>query len=156
MRRTWLVVVLTAVVASAVTSFSVSVAWGGTRAGSPNSDGISADTSLPIIFDTTVDCGVPRPGSDWPNQDALEDTIRCLEREIINVNKFMRFFFRCTRITEVTRYGQDPRGGTFGYLWDSGDGTPVFLTTALNYTIDPTTDPFNYFMLWRDTEQCVF
>jgi hypothetical protein len=154
MRRTWLVVVVTALV-STVTSLTVAVAWGGTRAGSPSGDG-SLDTKLPIVFDTRVDCGVPPRGSDWPNQDALEDSVRCLEREIVNVNRFMRYFFSCTRISEVTQYGEAPRGGTFGYVWDNGDDTPTFLTTALNYTIDPATDPFKYFMLWQNNERCVF
>jgi hypothetical protein len=155
MRRTSVIVVITAALTSAVTSITMSVAWGTSEASAARKDDIAARTRLPITVDTKVDCGVPRQGADWPNQDALEDSIRCLEDEIVNVNRFMRSFFRCTRITEVTRYGDDPRGGTFGYLWDNGDGTPVFLTTALNYTIDPTTDPFNYFMLWQDTEFCL-
>ena len=153
MRRTPLVTIA-AVVASVVTTFTVNVAWSATQAAPGGDESVAAGARLPIVFDTNVDCGVPRRGADWPDQDALEDSVRCLEREIINVNKFMRYFFRCTRITQVTRYGEDPRGGTFGYLWDNGDGT-FLLTTALNYTIDPTTDPFNYFMLWQDAEPCV-
>jgi hypothetical protein len=156
MRRTMLVAVVTAVVTSTITSVTVSAASNGRDAAPSNrADRAESGARLPVIVDTKIDCGVPRRGEDWPNQDALEESVRCLEDELRNVNRFMKVFFRCARILEVTRYGEDPEGGTFGYVWDNGDGSPVFLKTALDFTIDPTTEPFNYFMLWQDSEFCL-
>lgn len=152
MRRMLLVAVLTALVASAITSVTVSAASSGDTARSDHGDR-GVGVRLPVIVDTTADCGVPRQGQDWPNQDALEDSIRCLEDEVININRFMRAFFRCARIVEVSRYGSIE--GTSGYEFvDAGASVPR-LTTALDYTVDPTTEPFRYFMLWQDTNFCL-
>lgn len=156
MRRTLLVAIITAVVTSGLTTVTVSAA----SSGSDRSPEGSNDTALPVPtagdislnIDTRVNCGTPRPGRNWPNQDALEDTIRCLEDEIINVNKFMKFFFRCAQVATITQYGEDPLGGTSGYLFDNGDGTGTFLTTALDVTIEG--DPFTLFTLWRNSPTC--
>jgi hypothetical protein len=152
MRRTLLVVVVTALVTSAITSVTVSAASSGDAARSDHSDG-DGGVALPVIIDTSADCGVPRPGEDWPNQDALEDTVRCLEAEVINVNRFMKAFFRCTRIEEVTRYGSVD--GSSGYEFVDANTSAPRLRTALDFTGDPTTESFRYFMLWQDSKFCL-
>jgi hypothetical protein len=151
MRRTLLVVVLTALVTSAITSVTVSAA----SSDAPRSDDGDQELGprLPVIVDTQADCGVPPRGQDWPNQDALEDSIRCLEDEVINVNRFMKAFFRCTRIVEVTRYGSV--NGTSGYEFVDAGTDVARLRTALDFTADPTTEPFRYFMLWQDSNFCL-
>jgi hypothetical protein len=152
MRRTLLVALLTALVTSAITSVTVSAASSGDAVPSDHGDP-GLGPRLPVIVDTNADCGVPPRGQDWPNQDALEDSIRCLEDEVINVNRFMKAFFRCTRIVEVTRYGSVD--GTSGYEFvDAGTGV-ARLRTALDFTADPTTEPFRYFMLWQDSNFCL-
>lgn len=154
MRRTLLVAIVTAVVTSAITSVTVSAASSGMdTAPSGRGDRAEANTRLPVSVDTKVDCGVPRPGQDWPNQDALEDTVRCLEDEVINVNRFMKIFFRCARITEVTRYGAID--GTSGYEFVDAGATAPILKPALDFTVDTTTEPFRYFMFWRDSTFCL-
>jgi hypothetical protein len=155
MRRTLLVAVVTAIVTSTITSITVSAASSGRNA-SPSDRATRAEAGarLPVFLDTKIDCGVPSRSQDWPNQDALEETVRCLEDELRDFNRVMKGFFRCVRIEEVTRYGSDPLGGTFGYVWDNGDGSPVILRTALDFTVDPTTEPFNFFMIWQGTEVC--
>lgn len=154
MRRTLLVAIVTALVTSAITSVTVSAASSGMDAAPSNrGDRSEADARLPVIVDTKVDCGVPRRGQDWPNQDALEDTIRCLEDEVININRFMKVFFRCARIIEVTRNGSVD--GTSGYEFvEAGANAPI-LRPALDFTADPATEPFRYFMLWQDTTFCL-
>lgn len=152
MRRTLLVALLTALVTSAITSVTVSAASSGDAGRSDRGDR-ELGVRLPVIIDTNADCGVPRQGQDWPNQDALENSVRCLEDEVININRFMKAFFRCTRIVEVTRYGSVD--GTSGYQFvDAGASLPR-LRTALDFTADPTTDPFQYFMLWQDSNFCL-
>jgi hypothetical protein len=152
MRRTLLVAVLTALVTSSITSVAVSAASSGDAERSDHGDR-EVGLRLPVIFDTNADCGVPRQGQDWPNQDALEGSIRCLEDELINVNRFMRAFFRCARIVEVSQYGSVD--GTSGYEFVDADANVPRLTTALDFTVDPTTEPFRYFMLWQDTDVCL-
>lgn len=152
MRRTLLLVLVTAVVTSLVTSVTVSAATSG-REAAPSGETETLEARLPVIVDTRVDCGVPRGNRDWPNQDALEDTIRCLEDEVININRFMKVFFRCARIIEVTQYGS--LDNTFGYeFFNPGDPTPI-LTTALDFTADPANESFNFFMLWQNTNFCL-
>jgi hypothetical protein len=155
MRRTILVVIATALVTSAVTSVTVAAATGsGERVAAPVERDEALGARLPVIVDTKVDCGTPPKGRDWPDQDALEDTIRCLEDELVNVNRFMKVFFRCARIVEITQYGENPAGGTHGYVYGFPDGT-AFLTTALDFTFDPTVESFVFMMLWRDSTFCL-
>lgn len=152
MRRTLLVALLTALVTSAITSVTVSAASNGDTGRSDYGD-TELGPRLPVIVDTNADCKVPPRGQDWPNQDALEDSIRCLEDEVINVNRFMKAFFRCTRIVEVTRYGSVD--GTSGYEFVDAGTSVARLRTALDFTADPTTEPFRYFMLWQDSNFCL-
>ena len=84
----------------------------------------------------------------------MERTIRCLEAEIRNVNRFMSVFFRCSRIVRVSRYGDDPNGGAFGYLWRT-DAVNELLTTALDYTVDPNVERFRWFVQWRGSAFCL-
>lgn len=153
MRRTLLLVLVTAVVTSLVTSVTVSAATSGREASAPSDRNESLGARLPVIVDTKVDCGVPPRGRDWPNQDALEDTIRCLEDEVININRFMKAFFRCARILEITQYGSTD--GTSGYEFVNPGATTPILTTAIDFTFDPTTEPFNFVMLWQNTSFCL-
>jgi hypothetical protein len=155
MRRTLLLVLVTAVVTSLITSVTVSAATSGNDKAPEGADTaipVPVEGDLTFDVDLKVNCGTPRPGKNWPNQDALEDSIRCLEAEIINVNKFMKFFLRCGQVATITQYGENPLGGASGYLFDNGDGAGPFLTTALDVTLEG--DPFSFFVLWRNSTTC--
>lgn len=52
----------------------------------------------------------------------------------------------CLVAVPVTQYG-DSATQLFGYVWNPGGGAPTFLTSALDYTEDPTTTDFNWFVL---------
>lgn len=154
MRRTAMIVVATAALTSILTSAAVAAVTGGDRRATSSAERSSRplEDRLPVIVDTNVDCGTPPGGRPWESRAALERTVRCLEREVENVNRFMKAFFRCARIVPVSQYGEDPQGGSFGYVWN--DGVEQLLTTALDYTVDPAVEPFSYFVLWRASTFC--
>jgi hypothetical protein len=54
--------------------------------------------------------------------------------------------YACFFAVPVTQYGENPYGGSHGYVYGFSDGS-AFLTTALDYTMDPATEWFDYFLL---------
>jgi len=90
------------------------------------------------------------------------DTLKCLNGYLSRlskdteafedfVNGFINTWNSCFRVNPLTRYGS--LDNTFGYIFDVGDGT-TFKVTALDYSFDPTTEPFRYFMSWRIAAAC--
>jgi hypothetical protein len=84
----------------------------------------------------------------------LQDFAHYTQNELTQLNKFVTKFFNCTSYAFVTRYGEDPLGGTFGYVWQNPD-TSQFLTTALDFVVDPTTEPFLNFYFVKQTDACI-
>ena len=57
-------------------------------------------------------------------------SLKCLKSELIKVQKALN----CLRTVGVSAYGENPSGGTFGYVWRDPTATPTeFLTTGLDY-----------------------
>jgi hypothetical protein len=56
--------------------------------------------------------------------------LKCLKSELIKAQKALN----CLRTVGVSSYGEDPGGGTFGYVWRDPSTTPTeLLTTGLDY-----------------------
>lgn len=57
-------------------------------------------------------------------------SLKCLKSELVKVQKALN----CLRTVGVSSYGENPNGGTFGYVWRDPTATPTeFLSTALDY-----------------------
>jgi hypothetical protein len=57
-------------------------------------------------------------------------SLKCLKSELVKVQKVLN----CLRTVGVSSYGENPNGGTFGYVWRDPTATPTeFLSTALDY-----------------------
>ncbi len=144
MRRTAIV----AVVALSVLSVSVAV------------QAVSRNGRTPA--DTSSGSAVQQSAYELSRQEAAQldrmltrvrcTTIKCLNAELTRLTKFVNGFYKCIRWVPVTRYGEDPLGGNFGYVWR--DGTSEFNTTALDITVDESQDSYLKFLTLRETPKC--
>ena len=85
---------------------------------------------------------------------SLQNFAHFTQSELTALDKFVTKFFTCTDHTQLTQYG-DPTTNTFGYVFDPGDGTATFKTSALDLTVDTSTEPFLNYDVVRPTTACI-
>jgi len=79
--------------------------------------------------------------------EGLTRTIQCINNKLNKLDVLSRRFFQCATLQRITQYGSSD--GTTGYSYTaSGGGTP-FLTTALDFTENSQTDPWDWAVLWK-------
>jgi hypothetical protein len=95
---------------------------------------------------------VRTPTCPDPTPRNVVKVIRCLNANIARLTNWInKTFIRCTAVMSITRYG-DWESGVHGYLYDPGDGSPVFNTSALDVSFDPE-GPHFYVVVWKNVCQ---
>lgn len=79
--------------------------------------------------------------------EGLTRTIQCINNKLDKLDILSRRFFQCATLQRITQYGASD--GTFGYSFTGTSGGTPFLTTALDFTENPTTDDWDWAVLWK-------
>jgi len=163
-------------IAGVVALAVIIVTAGVTQAGSGNRRASTSGSRLEHVapdltsqLDELVS-GIPEMRTFLPEGDVDCGTLRCLNRYLTQLLKglnkfedqmltfkadatlFRKTFNTCFRIIPVTQYGENPAGGTHGYVYSFPDNT-FFKTTALDVTFG--TDVIGaYMMVWRIAPEC--
>ena len=108
-----------------------------------------------IKFDRWVERFQTRAKVDCDTLTCLNNYLTRLSKDTAKFERFVNDFVDswndCIRINPLTRYGF--LDGSEGYVYELPDGTTIKIT-AIDYTVDPVTEPFRYFMSWRTAAAC--
>jgi hypothetical protein len=74
-------------------------------------------------------------------------TIRCLNEHLLRVERNFKDFWNCSPTRGVSEYGDDPYGGTWGYVYADYPGQTPYFSTALD--LDPGNNPTMWVVTWK-------
>ena len=87
---------------------------------------------------------IPAQASSCRSVSCLQKQVNQLQKVVIADTKYLYAFTKCMTEVPVSEYG-DGSGGTFGYSYNSGNGSPPALTTAVDGT-NPGTNVGSWLM----------
>ena len=117
----------------------------------------SAVSSRPIHVTIAAPRLAPIPPPDCNAKDPVDVYVRCVNRYLTklsrqvnrSIDSLNHLYNDCLVGVPITQYGSSD--GTSGYSFTNPGETTPFLTTAIDYTEDTTTDQFDWMAIIQDS-----
>lgn len=95
-----------------------------------------AQSASPKVVPLTDLVSAPRAATDTATAARACQTLRCINRRLATLTRQvgnLRSFVSCLGAVGMSSYGEDPNGGTYGFVWRDDTVPEEYLSTALDF-----------------------